>query len=102
MMMRCLKNNSSASSISYYSNFVLIDKMLKTNSSIKWKCPNCFLRNEFNSIKSYTNHMRVCTAHKSETNFAYKKIEHHHHFDYRNVIEDDDVSSSAFYSTKPK
>ena len=65
---------------------------------MKWKCPNCLLRNEFNSIKSYTNHLRLCTSNgnnkklsieqpissSGNSNYVY------HHLECRDIIDDDE------------
>jgi hypothetical protein len=69
---------------------------------MKWKCPNCLLKNEFSSIKSYTNHMRLCTSQphgniknistthsKTSTN---NTIKYHHPLECLDIIEDDDDS----------
>ena len=71
---------------------------------MKWKCPNCLLKNEFSSIKYYTNHMRLCTSQlhagniknnsSAHSNTATNKnqVKYTHPLECLDIIEDNDES----------
>jgi len=75
---------------------------------MKWKCPNCFLRNEFNSIKGYTNHMRLCTSNGNNKNVSNEKSVtssgnsniQYHPLECRDIIDDDEEELSTKFKTR--
>ena len=84
--------------------------MFSNSSKMKWKCTDCFLMNEFNSIKGYQNHMRVCTSNgnnkklpidKPVTSSGNSNIKYHP-LECRDIIDDEEEELSSRFKSRSK